>query len=292
MGLKRNRNYGKMAKKALRATPTKKTVGKAIQKTKVDSIKTIVKSVMKKKSELKFAMQNFIADKVQITGVGLNYNGTSQLNGWCSGPSNGYGILPAVPAGSGEGSRIGVKISPTYAYLRYSLLAQSTTDALITPIALNTNPYRGIPFRVRVIVFRHRYAIDDFAQSNICNVGNGNSDLGADVDTYFRPYNKDEYIVVFSKTHRMSSLRHNTGASGATVSTENMPSGCQNYVNGKAKIPVPAILRYNDTVVTNYPTNVNYFLACAIVNDDGATIATTQSRVTMSAESGMYFTDD
>jgi len=278
-------------KKTLKVTVPKGAKAKAVEKLRVKNVKKICKSVINSTAEKKFAMQNFIADKVEVTGCGLNYNGSSQLNGWCSGPSNGFGILPAIPAGSGEGSRTGVKVSAKSAFLRYSILAQTTTDALISPASLNTNPYKGIPFRVRVIVFRHRFSIDGFQQNNICNVGNGCADLGSDLDTYMRPYNKDEFIIVYSKTHRMSSLRHNTGANGATVTTENMPSGTKHFVVGRAKLPLPKTLRYNDQVVTNYPTNINYFLAFAVVNEDGSVVSTTQKRITVSAESGLYYQD-
>lgn len=272
--------------KKLKVTASKKQKTDAVEQVRVKNIKKIVKSVMKKTNELKFAMQNFIADKVEITGVGLNYNGTSQLNGWCSGPSNGYGILPAIPQGSGEGERIGVKVSPKSCFLRYSLLAKSTTDSTAV---INDNPFKGIGFRVRVIVFKHKYAIDDFSQANICNVGQGNASLTADLDTYFRPYNKDEYTIVYSRTHKMSACRHITGTG---YTTENVQNGSQSFAIGKVPIPLPKLLRYNDTIVTNYPTNINYFMAVAIVNEDGSTITTSQKRVTMSAESGIYFYDD
>lgn len=272
-------------RRPLRLTATKSSKAKAVEKVKVSNVKRIVKSVLKTNTELKFAMQNFIADKVEITGCGLNYNGTTQLNGWCSGPSNGYGIIPALSQGAGEGNRIGVKVSPKSCFLRYSLLARSTTDSTA---AINDNPFKGIPFRVRVIVFRHKYAIDDFSQANIVNIGNSNTSLTADMDTYFRPYNKEEYTIVFSRTHKMCALRHITGTG---YSTESVANGTLNFVSGRASIPLPKLLRYNDTVVTDYPTNVNYFMAIAIVNEDGSTVTTSQKRVTMSAESGMYFHD-
>lgn len=273
-----------LKKKSLKFPAPKKTIRNAVNKAKVDNIKKIVKSVVLKSSERKFAMKNYIADKVSIYGAGLNYNGTTNLNGWCSGPSDGYGIIPLVPAGTGEGNRIGVKIATKGFFLRYSLNALFTTDAAS---GANPNPFKGVPFRVRVIVFRHKYAIDDYSQSNICNVGNGNADLGSDLDTYFRPYNKDEYTIVYSRTHKMAALRHSSTAN----TTENMPPGCQNIVIGRTYIKLPRILRYNDTLVTNSPTNVQYYLACAVVNDDGSAISTSQSRVILSAETGMYFHD-
>lgn len=276
--------------KAKKGTPKSKSAKSARAPRKPGKkLEAAVAKVMSKNLETKFATQNFIADKVAVYGSGLNYNGTTQLNGWCSGPSNGYGILPQITDGSGSGSRIGTKLAPKYCYLRYHINAISTTDS--TTGALNINPYKGIPFRVRVIIFRHKYAQDDFAQNNICDVGNGNSNLGSDIDTYFRPYNKEEYTIVYSKDHRMSAIRHISGAGGATQTTENMPPNCKSFVIAKAKVPVPAKLMYNDTVVTNYPTNCAYFLAVAVVNEDSSVITTTQQRITLSAESGMYYID-
>lgn len=274
----------------LKVTASKKQKSNAVEQVRVKNIKKIVKSVMKNNNERKFALQGFLADKVPVYGSGLNYNGTTLLNGWCSGPSNGFGIIPSISQGSGQADRIGIKINPKSMYLRYSVQAMSTTDS--TTGVLNTNPFKGVPFRVRVIVFRHKYAIDDFAQSNICEVGNGNASLGSDIDTYFRPYNKAEYTVVYSKTHRMSAIRHISGAGGATVTTENTPQNGLPFVIGKAYIPLPKTLLYNDTVVTNYPTNQNYFMAVAVVNEDSSIISTTQQRITISAETGLYFYDN
>lgn len=279
----------KGGKKSNKPSKSKSNKSSKRQSTNKKSVVATVENVLQGKLETKFATQAFIADKVSVYGSGLNYNGTSLLNGWCSGYSNGYGITPIVTAGTGSGSRIGTKIQPKSMYLRYHINALSTTDS--TTGALNINPFKGIPFRVRVIIFRHRYAQDDYGQSNICDVGNGNADLGSDIDTYFRPYNKEEYKVVYSKDHRMSAIRHISGAGGATQTTENMPPNCKSFVIAKARIPLPAKLLYNDTVVTNYPTNFAYFLAVCVVNEDSSVITTTQQRITLSAESGMYYTD-
>lgn len=279
----------KKSLKKLKVSASKQQKSNAVEKVKVNNIKKIVKSVLKKNNELKFQIQGFLADKVPVYGSGLNYNGTTLLNGWVSGPSNPYGIIPALSQGTGQGDRIGIKVMPKSMYLRYSVQAMSTTDS--TTGVLNTNPFKGVPFRVRVIVFRHKYAIDDFAQSNICEIGNGNASLGSDIDTYFRPYNKAEYTIVYSKTHRMSAIRHISGAGGATVTTENTPQNGVPFAIAKVNIPLPKTLLYNDTVVSNYPTNQNYFLAFAVVNEDSSVITTTQQRITISAETGLYFYD-
>lgn len=274
-------------KRALKAAPTKRVVRKAVNKAKVNNIQKIVKSVINKKSETKFVMQNYTADGVSVTGCGLNYNPSSNfLLGWCSGPGNGFGIIPAVPQGDGQGDRTGTKINPTYAYLRYSLTARPTTDSTV---ATNDNPFKGLPFRVRVIIFRHRYAQDDFGQAGLVNIGNNATYLTGDLDTWLRPYNTDEYKVVYSKDHKMSALRH---LSSGGYSVENMANGSKHFVVGKARIPVPKVLRYNDfTGSSDFATNAAYFMAVAVINDDGSNITTSQKRVILTAESGMYFKD-
>lgn len=283
------RNY---KRKALKSSAPKKAIKKAVNKVKVNNLKKIVRSVLKSESELKFATQAFLADKVQIRGSGLLYNGISQLNGWCSGASNVNGIIPAIPQGSAEGQRSGVRVQPKSCYLRYSLQALTTTDASVGT-TLNTNPFRGVPFFVRVIVFRHKQNQFDYTQDGICDVGTGNASLGSDIDTYFRPYNKEDYTIVYSKTHKMSALRHIMNAGGGTVSTENVSNGSKTFVIGRTRLPLPKVLRFSDTSSspTNYPTNQSYFLAVSVCNEDSSVIPTSNLRVEFSAETGLYFTD-
>lgn len=285
--------YRKSAKKsplrrrAARLTVPKPVKARAVEKAKVDNVKKIVKSVIRRQLETKFTMKNFIADKVDVYGVGLNYNGTTNLNGWSSGPADSFGIVPAIQQGVGEGNRVGVKCTPKYCYLRYSLNALFTTDSTS---GVNFNPFLGVPFRVRVIVYRHRNDLTDWTQAGMIDVGTQTASMGADLDTYFRPYNKDEYMIAYSRMHKMYPLRHVTGT-GST--TQNMPPGCSNFVTAKVKIPVPAVLRFNDdpALLTNQASNASWFLAVAVVNDDGSTITTSQKRVQISAETGLFFTD-
>lgn len=275
-----------LKKRVLKANPSRNVIKKAVNKAKVNNIQKIVKSVLNKKSETKFAMQNFTADAVSVGGCGLNYNGAAFLLGWSSGPGNGYGILPAIPQGDGQGDRSGTKIQPTYAYLRYTLTARPTTDSSYTT---NDNPFRGLPFRVRVIIYRHRYAQDDYGQAGLMQIGNNATYLTGDLDTWLRPYNTDEYRIVYSKDHRMSAMRH-LSSLGYTV--ENMANSTKHFVVGKAKIPLPKVLKFNDfTGSSDYATNAAYFVAVAVINDDGSNITTSQKRVQFTAESGMYFKD-
>jgi len=254
----------------------------------VNNIKKIVKSVLKKNSELKIVQQIGTADNVQVSGTGLLYDNAANLRGWCSGPSNGAGIIPAVPSGTGEGQKIGNKIMTRSLVLKYFLRALPTTDSVWT--GNNTNPFKGVPFRVRVIVFRHKYSIDDYGQTNILQNGNGSTSFGSGIDNFFRPYNKDEYTIVYSKTVKMAACKHITGSVGTIITTENTPLGATSFYAGKARLPLPKVLRFNDAA--DVATNQGYFLAVCLCNEDGtADSAGTYKRLELNAETQMTYYD-
>lgn len=284
MPFKGRRTYARK----LKVSASKKQKATAVEQVKVKNIKKIVKSVMKKQVELKYAVQETTANNVQVAGSGLLYDGVTNLRGWCSGASIGAGIIPSIPPGSGEGSRIGNQIIPKTLRLKYFLQALPTTDSVTG--ALNTNPYKGMPFRVRVLVFRHRYANDDYSQADLLNLGNSNISFGSGIDNFFRPYNKDEYIIVHSKSYKMAAIKHMAGASLETVTTENVPNGSMSFIYHSCTIPLPKVLRYNDGV--NVATNQAYFMAVAVCNEDGSIItAGTHRRLQLNAETGLSYYD-
>jgi len=275
-------------KRPLTANAPKKAIKKAINKVKVNNVKKIVKSVLKKNMELKIAQQIGVADNVNVQGTGLLYDGVTNLRGWCSGPSVPTGIIPSVTTGTGEGSKIGNRINPKALILKYFLSALPTTDSVFS--GGNTNPFKGVPFRVRVIVFRHKFAIDDYSQTNILQNGNSSTSFGSGIDNFFRPYNKDEYTIVYSKTIKMAAVKHITGTTGTTITTENVPNGTLSFYAGSAKLPLPKVLRYNDGA--DVATNQGYYLAVCYCNDDGsADSAGTYRRVQLNAETQMTYYD-
>lgn len=283
------RMFKKVARKTTpKPSPAKRVIKAAVAKVKVNNIKKIVKSVLKKNTELKIAQQIGLADNVNVSGTGLLYDGVTNLRGWCSGPSIPTGIIPSVPSGTGEGNKIGNQIMPKNLILKYFLSALPTTDS--TFVGGNTNPFKGVPFRVRVIVFRHRFAIDDFSQTNILQNGNSTTSFGSGIDNFFRPYNKDEYTIVYSKTVKMSAVKHVSGAGGTVISTENVPNGSLTFYAGSAKIPLPKKLRYNDGA--DVPTNQGYFMAVCYCNDDGSADSSgTYRRLQLNAETSMTYYD-
>lgn len=257
-----------------------KTKTAKLNKTVSKAVKSIVKSQM----EVKFAPSLIIADSVSVNGSGLNYDGVTNLNGWSSGPNLGTGLLPQIGQGASEGARIGNKITPKSFILRVSLNAKASTDAS-TPSG-NTNPFRGIPFMARVIVYRHRYANDDWGQSGILNNGNASELIGNTVDDLFKPYNRDEYKIYYSKDILMAAAVHNNTSGINPNGMEN--KACSFWIK-KIKIPLPKTLLFNDGVTA--ATNAGMFLAVCVINTDGSVISTSQSRLTVNAEANLSFYD-
>lgn len=294
MGLNRGRNYAKMAKKATAAKPMKKVIKKAVAKAKVNNIKKIVNSVLKSKNELKIAQNLTLAENIGITGTGLLYNPVgAQYRGWSSGFNTPGGVIPLISAGTGESDRIGNVVQPKTNIIKYFLTALPTTDGTYTSggVVANSNPFRGVPFRVRVIVYRHKYANDDWSQGNLLQTGNTTSGFGSAMDNFFRPYNRDEYTIVYSKTIRMAASKHNSGAAGVNSVPENSINGALSFYSGNIKVPCPKTLKYNDGA--NIPTNTGFFMAVCYCNEDGQIDNTSvYTRLSINAECQMTYYDD
>nr|QRI44122.1 MAG: capsid protein [Cressdnaviricota sp.] len=278
MPYKGRRSY--KSKAPLRVTPTRKSKSSAVEKVRVSNIKRVVKSVMTKQIETKVAPYTTIASQQKVYGAGLNYNGVGLLNGWAS-PN---GILPPVTQGLGENNRVGNVIAPNKLVVKYEIKASQTTDGTST---VNDNPFRALPFLVRMVIYRHRYATDDFGQYGLIDEGGSNVELGANPALWMEPYNRDEYIIAYSRTFKMASDVHRY--SGTTLAIDAMPNNLKQWVYGKAYVKLPKKLRYNDT--TNIPTNAQWYIAFAVCNQDGSAISTSQQRITVNVRSTMTYKD-
>lgn len=268
----------KTTKSPLRVTASRAAKSKAVEKVKVRNIKRIVNRVIKGHTELKTATNLTIADQVSVYGAGLN---TPVGLGFVS-SSN---IIPLVTQGASEGNRIGNSIRPKWLSLRYTLRAQPTTDSA-SPT--NNNPFKGVPFLCRVIVFKHRWAIDEGSQTGILQSGASSQNLGSTPDNWVMPYNTDEFKIYYSKQYKMQALAH-TGSTGV-LNTENQGYGLQNFVVRRCRIPMPKVLRFNDN--NGSATNEGFFMAVAVCNVDGTVVTNIQTRVQINAESYMDFYDN
>lgn len=272
------RIYKKKPKAPLRVTASRAAKSKAVENVKVRNIKRIVNRVIKGHTELKTATNLTIADQVSVTGAGLN---TAFGLGFVSSSA----IIPIITQGAAEANRIGNVIRPKWLSLRYTLRAQPTTDATSPS---NLNPFKGVPFLCRVIVFKHRWAIDEASQTGILQNGASSQNLGSTPDNWVMPYNTDEYKIYYSKTFKMQALCH--AGSGGVLTSENQGYGLQNFVVRRCRIAMPKVLRYNDN--NGAATNEGFFMAVAVCNVDGTVVNSAQSRVQLNAESYLDFYDN
>lgn len=236
-------------------------------------IKKAIRSAISRSEEVKCSPQLTIADQQVINGTGLD-------KGNNLGYTNTNSIVPQIVQGVGDGQRIGNVVNCR------KLLVKYTIQALAVTALGGTNPFLALPFLVRVIIYRHRYATDDFGNTGILDVGNTAQNLGSTPDSWIEPYNRKEFIIGYSKQFLMQPIANNTGA--ATVA-DNVATGAKQFVSGKAYIKMPKKLHFNDT--TNIPTNAGWFLSFACCNIDGTGATLTQFRARVNAESFLYYTD-
>lgn len=253
--------------------------------TQVKKLKQVVNQM---KPEVKYVANITLADNVQVAGTGLKYDGVLNTNGWV----NAVGSNPLIPAlvqGVSENQRVGNYITPKKLIVKYSLYANPSTESGSTP---NNNPYITLPFYARVIIYRHRYATDDFSQNGILDLGATNGDISGNLEGLYEPYNRDEYTIVHSKTYLMQPQRHQLTGSGSFTG-QNQDQRARTVVIKRCKVPLPKRMRYNDG--SSVPSGEGYFIAVCCVNSDGSWItnsgATVHQRLRLTAESYMTFTD-
>lgn len=263
---------------------TKMEISKAVNKIETKKVSDVVKKEVSKTEEVKCVMNLAVANKVYVYGSGLVYSTLSPNQGWVS----LGGLVPSISLGSAVDQRVGNKISPKGLKIKYSIYANPSTEAGSTAMpGGNINPFYGLPFRVKVIIFRHRFAIDEPNQTGIIQAGSVNADLGSDLDTFFRPYNKDEYIIKYSKMFKMQNPRHNL--TGTAFTQQNQSPGTSTLIMRTINLKLPQ-LRFNDA--TSTCANSQWYIAFAVCNEDNSVItAGSQSRININCESYLYYTD-
>lgn len=266
-------------RKKLKVTASKKQKSNAIEQVKVKNIKRIVRAVVNKDEEVKCATYQIWQQNV-VQGTGLNVQTGYGLttSGLSGAPS---GIVPAIGNGTGRADRIGANIRPTSFFVKFGLRALDTTGN-----TTGTNPFKGKPMLVRVLIYNHRYATDDYDNTNILDKGATTGNIDSLTDSWFEKYNKKEYIIHWSKTYKMSAL---VDTGGATPSVENSPNGFSNYINRTAYIKVPKKLMYNGA--TNLPSAFAPKMAVCVCNLDGTGASLTNFRIQVNAESRLYYYD-
>jgi len=268
-------------------------LGKPSTATQVKTLKRVVNLM---KPEVKMVANQNVAGPATggtefVFGSGLNASvpGGTVLTGF--GFVNGkttpnQQLIPPLQQGLTNANRIGNVITPKKLVLKYSLYANPSTETGSLPA--NNNPFINLPFYCRVIVFRHRYAQDDFSQNGILDLGATTGDISGNVESMYEPYNRDEYKILYSKTHYMQPQRHQLTGSG-NFTGQNMDDKAKQIVIKRTSIKLPKRIRYNEN--SSSPADAGFFLAVCVVNSDGTPVSSTQTRVSLSAETYMSFTD-
>lgn len=251
--------------------PTKPR-GRPAKAASVAMVQAVAKKVVDKNKIYKIVTNDTVFDKVNIPGAGLNLG---------TGMGQVAGIAPLITQGSGESNREGNIVSVKSFKLRYCVKALPTT------IAGGSNAHNGVPFLVRVVVFRHKFNIGDNTPSQIIDLNNSSGALTSNLDTYFRNYNKDEYYIAYSKTHRMSAPSH---FDGTNITPSNQDPKTSAFIYKTCKIKMPSKLYFNDSAST--PTNAGWWVGVAVCNTDDAVLANTTIRATINAESILEFCDE
>lgn len=274
------RPKGRPTKAVIVSKASKTVISKAVNKTNHKNIASIVKQVLKGDEEVKQVYNTDIANNLLIYGAGVDFGPLTK--GFVS-----ASLIPNPSLAVNSAGRIGNMINPKGLSVRYTLYANPTTDNNSTT---NNNPFVGLPFFVRVVIYKHRYSTSDSSPMNIINDGATSISLNNDVDAYFRPYNKDEFIIAYSKTHRMEPARY---TAAAFASAQAQDPRASSFVVKNVSLRLPKHLIYNDNA-SAYPTNAAWYMAVAVCNMDGSTITATtagQSRVKLNVESYLRFTD-
>lgn len=240
-------------------------------KTTKAEVKSIVNRTLASHLEEKVAVKE-IFNRVGIPGAGLDTANNLGLG-------TTTGIIPNISRGTDDASRVGDMIHAKRLMLKVSIRALD-----ITPAA-GSNSNR-LPFMVRVIVFNHRFAIDEASATQIIDKGASSGNLDSSPDSWLEPYNKKEFKIWYSKEFKMAPFINNTGA---TPVLENMPAGHVYFANIRKEIKVPNKLLYNGA--TSLPTNSMPQLAFAVCNCDGTPLGSSQFKAQVNVETQLYFTD-
>lgn len=266
-----------------RGRKSKKAAIVVIPKTKSATVSKPVKKAINRaiaqQEEVKVAVLEVFKQLV-VPGAGLDAG--SNLGLYTSGvgavPSS---ILPNVPLGTDDASRIGAVIRPKRLIVKYTLRGLDTTGN-----TTGTNPFRGKPFLCRIVIYNHRYSIEDTTNNAILDKGATTGNIDSSPDSWLERYNKREYKIWYSKTFKMAALS-DTGTTPPTV--ENMPNGCQYFAMGRISVNVPKQLVYNTTNLK--ASNFAPKMAICMCNMDGSLVSNIQYRVISNVESQLYYTD-
>lgn len=252
----------------------KKTVIVSAPTTVNNSVKSYVKRAINNAGETKLALRE-VFKQIAIPGTGLD--SASGLGLFTT-----AGCLPSIVRGDGPADRDGDSIRVKDFIVKWTLRGKDITSAA------GTNPNKT-PMWVRVIVYNHRFALDEANPNNIIDKGNTSGNLDSSPDSWLEPYDKKEFIIHYSKTYKMAPLMNYSVGTGVSATVENMPNGFNHFIQGSKRIKIPAKLLYNGTA--SQPTNCMPMVAFCVVNVDGLATPATQFRIDVNCETKLTYFD-
>lgn len=260
----------KYAKKMKKSSVSKSNGIKAKKSVINPILKSYVKRIVKGTEEIKFHTAA-LASSNNILGSGFN---TTTNYGYTT-PSS---IIPPIQQGVGQQQRVGNKIRPVGKLIIKGYV-------LATPVTTTNNAYINTPFTVRVVVWRQRQ--NPTSVSNTAILDSGVTGAGNDFDgtlyDLMTPFNKDKFEIGAVRTFQLQP-NYSVGVSPQ----ENLSKYPVNKFF-KMYVKLPKNLLYNDTLLD--PQNARWYMSAGIVQSTGATIANTNVRATITADSILYYSD-
>lgn len=238
------------------------------------SVKSAINRAINNKLETKIAVAQ-IFNRIAVPGAGLD-----TAAGLGLGTTNG--IIPPISRGTDDASRTGEVLHSKKLMLKYSIRARDITAAL------GNNAFKQ-PFMVRMIVFNHRFAMDEASATQILDKGATSGNLDSSPDSWLEPYNKKEYKIWYSKTFKLAPFVNSAAGTGVNSVLEQVPNGYQYFVSGRRSIKIPKKLLYRDAATL--PTNSMPQLCFAVCNVDGTPMTNTSFRCEVNVETQLYYTD-
>lgn len=235
-------------------------------------LKAYVKRMVQGSEEKKIAKQQ-ISYRAFINGTGFDNLALPPY-----GFNSSTHILPFISQGTTVADRVGNNIKPTYCYVRGYIRASPITATG------GINSWPNEPFFVRLVLYRPKSNMATNINSDILDNGSGSQGFDGELDAMLLPYNKEKYLIGYSKTFKLQAP---SGTVGTNVNNDIGGLPVSQFF--KIKVPMPKKLEYVDGQTS--PSNCRWYLSAGVVNTSGNLAAATDIRATITSECVMHYTD-
>lgn len=244
------------------------------------SVKTYVKRAIGRELEHKQCVKE-IWNNTSVVGYGLD-------NTAASGLTSGS-LIPVTVNNTDEPNRIGDVIKPKKLQLRLAMRAIDVTNG-----GVNDNPF--MPFYVRVVVYTKKAAMHDSVNKYLLDNGNANVPFGTTPESWLIPYNKDAFIIHYSKQFKMIPGRRVTGNLAPNQYAQDaVIKGHETNIMKIINIKTPKTFYYDaqseSGTLSGIPSNFDCYMGIAVCNANGTFVNNTDQRLQVSLDSILTFTD-